>query len=292
MYNYEIGNLKIYIDYEDEDILEKMQYYKAEKQEAPDIKICLKSQNIIPIPKGNIVSDEYMKWLKKPNEEEGYYIYVLEPYFDRVMALLDVNKNWDSATITYFDNCNVELAESCKIQTAIFVNIFIGIVFRYYILHKDGVVIHSSTISWNGKGIMFTAPSGTGKSTQTKLWQNYFGKEVTLLNDDTPAVTVIDNKPQVYGTPWCGSSGINNNGSAPIAAIVILEQEKHNSIKRLSTKEALDRLMPRTFLPYFDRDLMNKALNVLEKIVFNVPIYLLKCKPDNEAVEMAYKCVK
>ena len=152
----------------------------------------------------------------------------------------------------------------------------IGLVFQNYLLHYDGIVVHASSLEWNGKGIIFSAPSGTGKSTHVKLWQEYFGSEVKLLNDDSPAIRFRDGNPFIFGTPWSGSSNLHSNGSAPLSAIVLLQQASDNSIKQLSNQEAIAKLMPRVFLPYYDEDMMNKACDVFERIIFFSPGLFIK----------------
>jgi hypothetical protein len=113
-----------------------------------------------------------------------------------------------------------------------------------------------------------------------------------MLNDDCPAIRVSDGQPFVYGTPWSGSSNIFINSKVPILAVVLLEQAPENTIRQLSNHEAVNKLMPRCFLPYYDSRLMDMAINTLEKIISAVPVYLLKCRPDREAVELVHQCVK
>lgn len=163
------------------------------------------------------------------------------------------------------------------------------LVFRICILQHMGLVIHASAIEWNNKGIAFSAPSGTGKTTQAKLWRNLLG--AAILNGDRPAMRIIEGAPMIYGTPWSGSSPDFQNASVPLSAIIMLEQDRDNSIRELSNREAIGRLAARAFLPYWDRDLMDLALANLEKIIQSVPVYQLHCRPDQEAVELVLQRV-
>ena len=107
-----------------------------------------------------------------------------------------------------------------------------------------------------------------------------------VLNGDRPAIRIINNQPTVYGTPWSGSSKEYINEKAPLMALVLLEQAPENSIKRLNIFEALNRIMPRFFLPYNDKHLMELAAKTIEAIIKTTPVYLLKCTPDKHAVDI------
>jgi hypothetical protein len=160
------------------------------------------------------------------------------------------------------------------------------------LIKKNGIQIHCSSIDYNGKGIIFSAPSGTGKSTHVRLWQELYGNALTVINDDRPAIRYIDGVPMLCGTPWSGTSDNFTNRIVPLYAIVMLEQAPVNSMERLSGPGALQMLMPRCFLPYFDSELMAEALDTLERLIKDVPVYLLKCRPDYEAVELVRKCLE
>ena len=152
-----------------------------------------------------------------------------------------------------------------------------------YVLISHGVFsIHTSAISYNNSGIIFSAPSGTGKSTHTSLWQENF-ENVEIINDDMPLVSIKDDKIILHGAPWAGSTGINKNVSVPLKAIVFLEQAKENSIEKLMTLPALQRLLREFYVPS-DRELIDKTYAFLNLLLTNIPCYVLKCLPDKDAV--------
>lgn len=293
MPQYEIAGLAINVESENDESTELMNEFLLNQHREATLNISFKSKEFIEVPQGKIIDDKInIKWIKKPTGQNGYYFYTTEGDFGTILALADVDADWLNAVLTCRDFSNKSPEESYSKQTWVYAHVMMGVIFRYNLIHFDGLVVHSSTIKYEGKGIMFSAPSGIGKSTHVKLWQKYLGDDVKVLNDDTPAVRIIDNKPYVFGTPWSGSSFIHSNDSAPLQAIVILEQAQENSIRRVLTQEAISKLMPRVFLPYFDQDMLNKTMTVFEKIIAKVPVYLLKCRPDEEAVEMVYKCVR
>lgn len=165
-----------------------------------------------------------------------------------------------------------------------------GEIFKYCILNNNGVIMHSSTIAYKGCGILFSAPSGTGKSTHTGLWKKYYGGDTVIINDDMPAVRFNENIPQVSGTPWSGKTEINANITAPVKAIVMLEQKKENSIRRIDGAEAVFRVLNELTRPVFP-ELMDKTLEYIEQLVSSVPVYLLGCNISREAVDIVKEAV-
>lgn len=291
MFQFEISNMVVNIDCEDPELMERLQEFSISNYRNSDLDIIIKRKDFIEIPEGTMITSEFIKWLSKPIPTEGYYVYTKGMYSDSVLTLGDFDAKWRSGKITYF-NSERKGSPYYKEHTDMYLHNLMGILFRYNLINYEGIVIHSSTIKYKGKGIMFSAPSGTGKSTHVRLWQECFGDDVIVINDDTPAVRFKEDIPYVYGTPWSGTSNIHTNDNAPLVAIVILEQSPINTIKRLTAQESILRLMPRAFLPYFDEEMMNMACIVFEKIISSVPVYLLKCRPDRESVEMVYQCVK
>ncbi len=152
------------------------------------------------------------------------------------------------------------------------------------LLHFNALIIHASFIRLNGKGVIFSAPSGTGKSTQADLWKKYANAEI--LNGDRVALRESVGVWNAYGLPYAGTSGIYRNETAPLTAIVALRQADKNSIRRINGRDAFRYLYPETMIHRWDRDFENKATSLLLDILQRVPIFLLECRPDKAAVEM------
>lgn len=151
-------------------------------------------------------------------------------------------------------------------------------------LRHEGLLLHSSFIRWNGQSILFSAPSGTGKSTQAELWEKYEGAEV--LNGDRSAIRKIDGQWTAYGLPYAGSSGIYRNEKAPIKAIVLLKQASDNQIRRASVAEAVTFLYPEFTIHRWDSRFSEKTLDLILKLLSEIPVYVLDCRPDKGAVEV------
>ena len=166
----------------------------------------------------------------------------------------------------------------------------LGAAFSKMLLNHNGFCLHASAIAYDGQAVLFSAPSQTGKSTQTCLWQKYFGKDrVTLINDDKPAVRYYKNDFYAYGTPRAGSTGLNTNTKAKIKAIVFLKQAGHNRIYRLSMPQSINALVEHGSYKKNEAEQIDKYLGHVEKLVAHVPIYCLECSISQEAVESTYQ---
>ncbi len=165
--------------------------------------------------------------------------------------------------------------------------IWSGFDFYKNLISFDGMLLHSSCVAYRGEAYIFSAPSGTGKSTHTSLWKNRFGDELVFINDDKPAVRFIDGIAYACGTPFSGKTDTSENISAPIKGICMLERSETNSIARMGNKEAVIKLLEQTLRPK-EPELMIATLDIVSRIVSTVPIYKLKCNISVEAVEVAY----
>lgn len=156
-----------------------------------------------------------------------------------------------------------------------------------YFPERDRVLFHGSSLAVDGHGILFTAKSGTGKSTQTRLWREVFGERVVMVNDDKPFLHISGEQVTVYGSPWQGKHNLGSNTSAPVRAIVIVCRGERNCIEPVSPREALPLLMQQTFYPVRPDHVM-QTLTLVERMTRIVPVYRLYCNMDPQAVEVAY----
>lgn len=255
---------------------------KEKNKVEADIHLSIIRQKEIPLPQDLISLDDHIKWMAGDGEEDEIRIYIKDKEENMAAYCLITNKRWNRATIL--------MKNTDRYSISLFRGSLGEILFRNYILNQQGIVIHAAAIQCEHNGIVFSAPSGTGKTTQANLWRKY--KKATMINADRPAIKIQGEEAYVYGTLWNGSSPKCMNSYAKLKAIVMIEQAPHNSITKLSGKEALSKLMPRCFLPYFTKEMMNIALINIEKIIERTPVYLLKCRPDKEAVELVSQCLE
>lgn len=161
-------------------------------------------------------------------------------------------------------------------------NIWNYMAFENPLLYYQAFFLHSSFISWQNNGILFTAPSGTGKSTQADLWKKY--EDADIYNGDRTIIRKIDGKYYGFGSPYAGSSGIYRNESAPIKAIVVIEQGPDNVIRRLHGREAFLPLFRETLMNTWNKEYMEKMTDLLMDAAYQIPVYHLSCRPDQDAV--------
>ena len=153
-----------------------------------------------------------------------------------------------------------------------------------FLLNKT-FILHASFIRWEGNGILFSAPSGYGKSTQASLWEKY--EKVEILNGDRAALRIKDDEWRAYGMPYAGTSGIYRNESAPVKIVFVIRKAEKNSLRKLPLPEALRYLYPEVTVHRWDKEFVNTIMDYLICFVAQVPIYMLECLPEKSAVELA-----
>jgi len=162
-------------------------------------------------------------------------------------------------------------------------------------LLQHGVfLMHASVVEVDGEGYGFLAHSGTGKTTQTRLWLEYFGDRARVINGDKPLIRV---KPEegswkfiAYGTPWCGKEGMGCNASVPLKALFLLERAPEPSCEPASQAYSVDKLFHQLLIPQ-QPDQMMHLLDMVDKLVEALPVYILRCNMEAESVKAAYEAV-
>ena len=162
-------------------------------------------------------------------------------------------------------------------------------VFYSHAIKHNIVQFHSSLIQWQEKGIMFLGPSGIGKTTQAELWERY--QDAEIINGDLVFVQETDHDFLGWGTPWHGSSPYCLNKSVHVAALVVLKQGKENRIRKLQGFEMASEVGKHLFYPNWVENGMTLALDILNHLLSQVPVYELTNKADEESVELVKQVV-
>ncbi len=164
--------------------------------------------------------------------------------------------------------------------------------FKYFnlIISYSGRLVHSSALIYDGGAYLFSADSGVGKSTHTKLWLNAFGDKVHIMNDDKPVVRLYDDRAVAYGTPFDGGSGIALNESYPLKAIIFVERGEENSVRVPDSKEIIQKLYFQT-ARMVNRKTAEKMLLNFEKLLTLTKFFVLTCNTDISAVYVAFEGV-
>ena len=169
--------------------------------------------------------------------------------------------------------------------------IYTGAAFNSGIIYFGGFMLHSSAVIMDGRAYLFSADSGTGKSTHTELWLKAFGDRARILNDDKPVIRIAKNGVFACGTPWSGKNDISSCENAPLAGICFLERSEENWIKRVEGKDVLGKLMRQTILPPKEAE-MNMVLSCIDKVLTDVPGYTMGCNISTDAAIMAHDAMK
>lgn len=152
----------------------------------------------------------------------------------------------------------------------------------------DTVLFHGSVIAVDGAGYLFTAKSGTGKSTHTRLWREYFGDRAVMVNDDKPLLKITDSGVTAYGTPYNGKHRLGSNISVPLKAICILTRAADNHIEPITREQAYTMLLQQVYRPA-DMLKMAKTLELADRLADSVKLCQLGCNMDISAAKVAFE---
>lgn len=161
-----------------------------------------------------------------------------------------------------------------------------GEAFYNELLKHNGMMLHSSCVEKDGFAYLFSAKSGTGKSTHTHLWlKNLEGTRI--INDDKPALILENGEWYACGTPFSGKTDENVDVKVPIRALVFLHRSEKNEVKRMPTVQAIGMLLSQTIRPS-SKEFAEKMLDLADKLLTKVPVFSLGCNMDDDAAIVAY----
>ena len=155
----------------------------------------------------------------------------------------------------------------------------------------DTVLMHGSCIAVDGAGYLFTAKSGTGKSTHTRLWRDLLRERAVMVNDDKPLIRMTKDGAVVYGTPWDGKHRLSSNISVPLKAICVLERAEENSIRPAAVREVYPLLLQQVYRPA-DSSAMRLTLPLIDRLASSVSLWRLFCNMDITAAKTAFEAMK
>ncbi|MDE6660440.1 MAG: hypothetical protein K2J93_01285, partial [Anaeroplasmataceae bacterium] len=259
-----IAHININIDLKFENDFNNLESYQTDQAADYFIQSHLDS---FPIPKGN-----------KTRETEFYDLYEQD---SSIIQIQKSNQRIVGAIIYREEKIDLYL----KLQDFV-TEYLLSQYALLYILNrkKDSLFIHASSIVYQNKGILFSAKSGTGKSTHARLWRTY--TDAVTLNDDKNIMVLENNQLMLYSNPWSGKHQIHQNIVAPLSCIVFLYQSKTNVVKKLEPHEAMRLLLGQIEAPKKDSI---EAWNVIVDKILELPIYYYGCNMEEEAVTILKK---
>lgn len=166
-----------------------------------------------------------------------------------------------------------------------------GSAFYRSILRYDACMLHSSAVVVDGYAYLFSADSGTGKSTHTKLWLKHFGDRAYIINDDKPAIRYIDGDWHVYGTPWSGKTDTSVNTRVKLGGIVFLERSGKNFIEPMKSEEGIVQFIKQTPRKV-TAERMEWLLDIIDRLFTQCPVWRLGCDMSDDAVVTSYEAIR
>lgn len=157
--------------------------------------------------------------------------------------------------------------------------------FVTWAVDKQVLLMHGSTIAFDGKAYMYTAPSGTGKSTHSHICSKVFGDRVFYINDDKPFLRRVDGQWRAYGSPWDGKHRLSTNCSAPLGGICFLRRGDVNEIHRADKFEKLGELMGQIYRPD-DVKIMKSVMPLIISLA-STPLWELHCNISADAAKLS-----
>lgn len=236
---------------------------------------------------------QYQQCLDIPSKEEIFYIglNLVVVKTSNSMRYYHTYNNVPHAMTEEFDKSRykIHLLDSIKEYTIdhdVDEYYFLDLMHIDRLLIEDGFfVLHSSYIEYDGGAILFTAPSGGGKSTQAELWKKYKGARI--INGDKSIIGKKNGEWYVYGIPFSGSSNDCLNESYPLKAVVILSKAAENNLVEVGMR-GFQPLLSQITLNRWDREFCNTVINSVSDMCTEVPIYYYACTKETEAVDVLY----
>ena len=251
-------------------------YKSAFRDQAPDLNIT-SARNWDPLG----------PWEKKSNHEAGFF-FIQTYYNSQGETLLEYGRRateekyvrlWMSADYSeirlLYDNSETSGALPFEL---------IGWLMPQALLKHNVITLHGVLMEHEGRGIILSAPSGIGKTTHARLWRDT--RNALIINGDRATCSLEEGRWVGFGLPWSGSSGEQINRSVPIAAMVVLRQDIENHVQQLEGLEKFEAFMSNLLYPSWDRKMTEKALDMADAFLSEIPVLRLQCRPDSGAVEV------
>lgn len=157
----------------------------------------------------------------------------------------------------------------------------------------NAFVLHSATFDVNGVGVAFAAHSGTGKTTHMRLWQEYLGDKMVVVNGDKPIVRFFDDEPgcpYAYGTPWNGKERLGCNMRTPLKHICFIERSEKNYVEPMDKSQAIDRIFNQVYMPKDPMAVMN-TMQLIDRLLSCCKLWTIHCNMEPDAAQVAYKTI-
>jgi hypothetical protein len=248
------------------------------------IKVRLELNNI-PAPKMTKIFDTDESWSMFVNNDE-YFVALNPPVLNKKNVWLARFKKDFSETVIYCSEMLIPANQMDHITKVINPLCYPldQILLMYYLSQREGALVHCAGLECDGRGYIFPGRSGAGKSTISRILAGRDG--FNIISDDRMAVRKSGSIFSAFGTPWPGEEGIAENKNLPLSAIFFISQGENSRIEKIAPREALERLLPLTSIPWYDADTMTGILAFCEDLTARIPAYMLFFRPDSEIIDV------
>ena len=163
--------------------------------------------------------------------------------------------------------------------------------FAEFLFDYDILLFHGSAIAVDTEGYLFTAHSGTGKSTHTRLWRQVFGERAVMVNDDKPFLQLTENEVLLHGSPWSGKHGLDANVCVPLKGLCLLERGAENQISPMNEEDLLPMLRKQAYCP-LDTAKYSRFLELTARLSRQAALWKMACNKNPEAAEVAFSAMQ
>lgn len=157
------------------------------------------------------------------------------------------------------------------------------LLFSHLLLPRDGIIIHAAAVKINDEAFLFPAASGSGKSTWADLSSRM--PSWSVLGEDKIIMRKSGDDYLIFGTPWNPRPEFQKTDSAPLRGIFCLHHSPENQIAEINQFSALQEMLQQAFMPFNERDELDRAVSILEDVIHRVPAYSFGFRPDQSAVD-------
>lgn len=247
----------------------------VKEREMPDYRVEFRRvDQLPPVPGGVVHEDECYR--VHPDGKGGYVRSFFDaPREDSPYAVAEYDHQTGVIRIDYLEKggrCVSELHNS-----------FFHLGFEALLIRKGRLCLHAACVKTGLGGILFSGPSGIGKSTQAELWCRFRGAE--LINGDRPILSREGGSWLAWGSPYAGSSKCHRNENCPVTAVVLLEQASRCGLERLTGSAAFRAVWQGLTVQNWDRCFVENASALAAELIGSVPVFRFRCTPDESAVE-------
>ena len=242
---------------------------------APDYRAIFRRVDQLPVLAGQPIYEDKCNRVY-PDGKGGY-----------LRAFFDAPRDYTPYSVAIFDpsECviDVQYLEKGAHCVSQMHNSFFHLGFETLLLRKGRFCFHAAFVQTHLDGLLFSGPSGIGKSTQADLWVQYRSAE--QINGDRPVLAFSENEWHAWGSPYAGSSHCYVNKHCKIHAIIMLRQAKQCKLRRLSESNALRAIWAGMTMYSWDKQMVEDAFDLASALIKTVPVFEFDCTPDADAVD-------